>query len=148
MGEDLDPARTSATRSIFESQGFMKAIGAELEQIESGRVVASLVPSDAVLQHDGLVHAAVVAGLLDTVCGSAAYTLMSPGTGVLTVEYKVNLLALTRGERIVGTGLVIRAGRTLTVCRGEAVAYRGTESKVIAVMQATMMTMPDGGPTG
>ncbi len=104
-----------------------------------------MVPSDAVTQQDGFVHAAAVAGLLDTVCGGAAYTLMPPGFGVLTVEYKINLLAPAQGDRIVGTGLVIRAGRTISVCRGEAIAYRGAESKTVAVMQATMMAVPAGG---
>ncbi len=143
MGERTDGVDEFAG-SIFERQGFMRTIGAELEEVEPGRVVASMVPTDAVTQQDGFVHAAAIAGLLDTVCGGAAYTLMSPGFGVLTVEYKINLLAPARGDRIVGTGLVIRTGRTISVCRGEAIAYRGAEAKTVAVMQATMMAVPAG----
>ena len=138
---NLDPAHADRVRNIFERQGYMQTLGVTLESVEPGQVVASMVPTDAVAQQHGFMHAGAVAGLLDTVCGAAAYSLMPADAGVLTVEYKINLMAPADGDRVVGTGLVIRSGRTLSVCRGEAIAYRGPDAKTVAVLQATMMTV-------
>ena len=68
---------------------------------------------------------------------------MPPGAAVLSVEFKINLLAPAAGSRFVATGTVLRAGRTVTACRGELVADRDGGTAVVAAMQATMMTVRD-----
>ena len=85
----------------------------------------------------------IVATILDSACGYAAFSLMPPGTGVLSIEYKVNMLAPARGERFVARGWVKRAGRTVTVTHGDTLAIDGNGEKVVATMLATMMTIRD-----
>jgi acyl-coenzyme A thioesterase PaaI-like protein len=94
---------------------------------------------DLTLQH-GFVAAAIVAAIVDVACGYAAMSLMAPGAGVLTVEFKLNLLAPAVGERFIARGRVTRAGRLLSVCAGDVFAVRGTEEKPVATMLATMMS--------
>ena len=98
----------------------MATLGAELADIASGRVAIALPIEPRLSQQDGFLHAGVVVAALDSACGYAALTLMPDEAEVLTVELKVNLLAPASGERLVAEGEVLRAGRTLTVCRGDA----------------------------
>jgi acyl-coenzyme A thioesterase PaaI-like protein len=79
---------------------------------------------------------------VDSACGFAAFTLMPVGSGVLTVEYKVNFLSPAKGERFLAVGCVIKPGRTLTVCNGEVSAIEGRDHKLAVIMQATMMSVP------
>jgi uncharacterized protein (TIGR00369 family) len=99
---------------------------------------------DDLTQQLGYIAAGVVSAILDVACGYAAMSLAPPGTTILTVEFKVNLLAPAMGERFVARGHVIRSGRTLTVCGGDVVALNATEEKLIATMLATMMTIKEG----
>lgn len=131
----------SRVRASFGAQQVMATIGASLDQVLPGEVWISLPHRDTITQQHGFVHAGIVATVLDSACGYAAHSLMGPDDGVLTVEYKINLMAPARGERIAAHGRVVRAGRNLTVCRGEAMAVEDGESTPVAVMQATMMTV-------
>jgi uncharacterized protein (TIGR00369 family) len=90
-------------------------------------------------QQDGFLHAGVVVAALDSACGYAALTLMPSEAEVLTVELKVNLLAPASGHRLVAEGEVVRAGRTLTVCRGEGHAEQGADRVHVATMLATIV---------
>jgi uncharacterized protein (TIGR00369 family) len=83
----------------------------------------------------------VVAGAIDSACGYAALTTMEAGAEVLTVEFKINLLAPAAGERLVARGRVLRTGRTLTVCRGDAVAISGNQEKHVATLTATLIAI-------
>jgi uncharacterized protein (TIGR00369 family) len=96
---------------------------------------------DLTQQHD-YVHAAAVAAIADSACGYAALTLMERGLEVLSVEFKINLLAPAAGERFVAVGTVLRPGRTLTVCAADVHAEESGRRKLIAVMQATMIALP------
>jgi uncharacterized protein (TIGR00369 family) len=117
----------------------MATLGAELVDVSDGRV-AIAVPIEARLsQQDGFLHAGVVVAALDSACGYAALTLMPEDAEVLTVELKVNLLAPAAGDRLLAEGEVVRAGRTLTVCRGDAFAEDGSERVHVATMLATMV---------
>jgi uncharacterized protein (TIGR00369 family) len=117
----------------------MATLGAELVNVSDGRV-AIAVPIEARLsQQDGFLHAGVVVTALDSACGYAALTLMPEDAEVLTVELKVNLLAPAAGDRLLAEGEVVRAGRTLTVCRGDAFAEDGSERVHVATMLATMV---------
>ncbi len=94
--------------------------------------------SPGLTQQDGFFHAGVSIAILDSACGYAAFTLMAPGVRVLTVELKVNLLAPAVGDYLQARGEVIRPGRNLTVCRGDAYAVSGDDSKQVATILATM----------
>ncbi|MDI9570689.1 MAG: PaaI family thioesterase [Pseudomonadota bacterium] len=129
----------SRVRSSFEQQGIMKAIGATLTSVTPGEVRIDLPFGQAVTQQHGYFHGGIVTTIVDSACGYAAYSLMPAHSEVLTVEYKVNFLAPAKGEKIVGIGKVIRAGRSITVCSGEARAFQDGKGRLVAIMQATMM---------
>lgn len=131
----------SRVRSSFEQQGIMKTIGATLTRITPGEVHIDLPFSQAVTQQHGYIHAGIITTVVDTACGYSANTLMPIHSEVLTIEYKVNFLAPARGEKIVGIGKVVRAGRSITVCSGEVWAFQNGQEHLVAVMQATMMTI-------
>jgi len=117
----------------------MTLLGASLARVAAGEVDIELPFSDRLTQQHGFVHAGAVTSVLDSACGYAASTLMEADAAVLTVEFKVNLLEPAVGEPLVAYGRVVRAGRTITVCRAEAVA-QGDEA-VVAIMTATIMSV-------
>ena len=92
-------------------------------------------------QQHGFVHAGIVTTLADTACGYAAFSLMPAKAGVLTTEFKVNLLAPAAGDRLVAIGRVVKPGRTLTVTQGEVHAESGAERRLVAIMTATLMAV-------
>ncbi len=92
-------------------------------------------------QQHGYVHAGILATLVDTAGGYAGYTLFPEDSSVLTVEFKLNLLAPAQGERIVAEGFVVKPGRTLVITRGEVRAERGGERVLVAMMQQTLIVM-------
>jgi uncharacterized protein (TIGR00369 family) len=117
----------------------MATLGAELADVAAGRVAITVPIEPHLSQQNGFLHAGIVVAALDSACGYAALTLMPDDAEVLTVELKVNLLAPANGHRLVAEGEVIRAGRTLTVCRGDAYADQGAERVHVATMLATMV---------
>ena len=128
-------------RQSFARQEYMAAIGAELVHVAAGEVDIALPFSARLTQQDGYLHAGVVAGAADSACGYAALTTMDAGAEVLTVEFKINLLAPAAGERLVARGRVLRTGRTLTVCRGDAVTISGCQEKHVATLTATLIAI-------
>ena len=123
----------------------METLGADLVHVAEGEVDIALPFSDRLVQQDGFLHAGVVAGATDSACGYAALTRMDAGAEVLTVEFKINLLAPAAGEQLVARGRVVRSGRHLTVCRGDAVTVSDGREKHVATMTATLIavTRPD-----
>lgn len=97
-------------REGFEEQQVMRTLGARLTRIAPGEVEIELPYREALTQQHGFLHAGVVTAVLDSACGYAAFSLMPPGVGVLSVEFKVNLLAPAKGEELVARGRVLRAG--------------------------------------
>ncbi|WP_028034129.1 PaaI family thioesterase [Chelativorans sp. J32] len=129
-------------RASFARQKAMATIGAELTLVTPGIVEIEMAHSDNLTQQHGFLHAGVVSMALDTACGYAAYSLMPAEAGVLTIEFKVNLLAPGKGERFLFRGSVTKPGRTIIVADGQAYAYDGEgEAKLIATMTGTMMTI-------
>ena len=118
----------------------MTTIGARLTRVEPGEVELEVPIRDDLTQQHGFLHAGALAAAADSACGYAALSLMPAGAAVLSVEFKINLLAPASGDRIIARGRVIRAGRTVTVCWGEvtAVAVDG-EKKLVATLTGTMM---------
>jgi uncharacterized protein (TIGR00369 family) len=137
--EPRDPGFERRVRENFARQTFMSTLGAELRGVRPGEVVIEMAPREALTQQHGYVHAGAVTSIVDSACGYAAYTLMPAGSEVVSVEFKVNLLAPARGELLIAEGRVLRAGRTLTVCQGDVFAQTGGERRHVATMVATMM---------
>ena len=139
--ETRDPDFEARVRDSFARQRMMRTLGAELAAVRPGEVEIALPFRDDLTQQHGYVHAAAVTAVADSACGYAALTLMAPGREVLSVEFKVNLVAPASGERFVARGRVLRPGRTLTVCAAEVHAERGASRTLVAVLQATMITV-------
>lgn len=138
----VDPDFDARVRQSFQRQTFMATLGAELATVEPGHVVIEMPFRDDLVQQHGFLHAGVVTAIADSACGYAALSLMRAAANVLSVEFKINLLAPASGERFRAVGRVVRSGRTLTVCAGEVYALRADEALLVALMQATMMAVP------
>ncbi|WP_378944066.1 PaaI family thioesterase [Mesorhizobium sp. ANAO-SY3R2] len=129
-------------RSSFARQSAMRTIGAELTLVAPGTVEIEMPYSQALTQQHGFLHAGVISAALDSACGYAAYSLMPETSGVLSIEFKVNLLAPGKGERFLFRGSVTKPGRTIVVADGQAYAFAADgEAKLIATMTGTMMTV-------
>jgi uncharacterized protein (TIGR00369 family) len=120
----------------------MSTLRAELTAVVKGGVEIRLPFSPDLTQQNGYMHAGAVTAMLDSACGYAAYTVAPDDSDVLTVEFKVNLLAPAAGEILVARAQVKRAGRTLTVCTADAFAISGDQEKLVATMLATIMALP------
>ena len=139
---------TPRIAASFERQAIMATLGASLARVAPGEVDIALPFRADLTQQHGFLHAGIVATIVDSACGYAALSMMEPGTAVLSVEFKVNLLAPARGVRFLACGRVVRAGRTVTVVSGELRAFdddaaAGSGGTVVAIMTGTMMTLRD-----
>jgi uncharacterized protein (TIGR00369 family) len=134
-----DPNYEGRVRSSFARQQVMKTLGATLTLVEPGAVEIELPYRADLTQQHGFIHAGIVASVLDSACGYAAFSLMPGDAAVLSVEFKVNLLAPAKGELIRGRAEVKRAGQNVTVCTADAWAIDSGRSKIIATMLATIM---------
>jgi len=128
-------------RDSFARQGAMALIGASIVDVGAGYCSVALVPRPEVAQQHGYVHAGILATLVDSAGGYAGFTLFPEDSSVLTVEYKLNLLASAAGERIVAEGFVVKSGRTLAITRGEVHAEQAGRRTLVAIMQQTLMVM-------
>ena len=136
-----DPDYEARVRASFARQGLMATLGASLIRVAPGIVEISLTTSHAVSQQHGFVHAGALASIADSAAGYAALTLMPPAAGVLTVEFKLNLMAPGIGERITARGNVVKAGRTITLAQTEVFAVQEGREKQIALLTATLMAV-------
>lgn len=138
-----DPNFESRVRDSFSQQEMLTSLGAQIGLLRAGEVHLT-APYDArFTQQDGFLHAGTVTTLMDSACGYAAYSLMPAASRVLSVEFKVNLLAPARGVRFRAEGRVIKAGQTLTVCEGKLFSIEKEEETLCAIMQATMICIRD-----
>lgn len=136
------PANEDVTARVTESfakQGLMSTLGARLGHIEPGEVHIHLPMSDAVTQQHGFFHGGATSTIADSAGGYAALTLMGPISEVLTVEYKLNLVAPAIGEELEAVGTVLKPGRTLTVCRLDVFAVTDGARKLVAAGQQTLI---------
>ena len=134
-----DPDFAERVRKSFDAQGIMDHIGATLTLIEPGVCEIELPYSDAVSQQHGFFHGGVIGTIADSAGGYAAFGLMDAEDGILTVEYKLNLMAPADGDLLVARGQVVRAGRTLTVARAEVGVVKNGVEVACAAMQQTLM---------
>lgn len=128
-------------RASFARQGLMATLGATLESVSPGKVEIALIPRPELSQQHGFVHAGAVSTIADTAAGYAALTLMPADRGVLTTEFKINLLAPAVGRRLIARGRVIKAGRTLTLAQSEVFAESEGRERLIAFLTATLMAI-------
>jgi uncharacterized protein (TIGR00369 family) len=139
--EPKNPDFRAAAIATFEAQPAMRTLGVSLARLEPGEVELAMDYSPAFTQQHGFVHAGIITAALDNACGIAAFTLMPKGAGILTVEFKTNLLAPARGERFLFRATVVKPGRTLTVCDARAFALHQGVETLAATMTGTLMAM-------
>ena len=126
-------------RESFARQGAMRLIGARLGVVEPGRVDIELPYREELTQQHGFFHAGITSTIADSAGGYAAFTLFPANSSVLTVEFKISLVAPAHGEKLIAVGRVKKAGRTLTICELEVVAVRLGEAKTCALGLQTLM---------
>ncbi len=137
MNAPADPLFAQRCRDSFGRQKAMALIGASLTLIEPGYVEIALPYRDDLTQQKGFVHGGILGMIADTACGYCAFSLMPAGCSLVTVEYKINILAPAR-RSLVAKGQVLKPGRTLTIARAEVYADDG---KHVASMQQTLMML-------
>ena len=136
-----DPDYEMRVRDSFSRQPAMGLIGARISHIAPGAVDLELPHRDDLTQQHGFLHGGIVSMIADTAGGYAGYTLFPAEASVLTVEYKLNLLAPGQGETYVAEGRVVKAGRTLCVTIGEVYAIHDGKRVLCALMQQTLVVM-------
>ena len=147
--EVRDPGFERRVRASFARQRVMGFLGATLDEVTAGCAQISLPYRPELSQQHGFFHGGIVGTIADSAAGYAGYTLMPGDASVLTVEYKLNLMAPADGERLIARGRVIRPGRTLVITQAEVFAVKHDEERQCAVLLQTLMCMhqrPDHAP--
>ena len=139
--EPSDPDFQIRVERSFAEQAVMGLIEASLAAVEPGRVVIELPYRADLCQQDGFIHAGISSTIMDSACGYAAYTLMPADSRVLTIEFKINLLAPAAGEFFRAVGQVRKPGRSLFVAESELHAMTSEGDRLVATMVGTLMTM-------
>lgn len=144
MGEGFeprDPDWEAKVRASFARQTLMDTIGARISALRPGFCEIELSYRRELCQQHGFLHAGITSTIADSAAGYAAFSLMPPGSSVLTVEFKVNLMAPAAGARFLARGTVVKPGRTFTVAEAEVLAVENDNEKPFAQMLATMMCL-------
>jgi len=136
-----DPDWDAKVRDSFARQGAMATIGARIVHLEPGHAHVAVEYTDSIAQQHGYVHGGVVGMIADTAGGYAGFSMMPAGASVLTVEYKMNLLAPADGQTILAKGRVLKPGRTLVVVQVDVFAHKNAQTKLCATMLQTLMVM-------
>jgi uncharacterized protein (TIGR00369 family) len=141
-----DPHYEDRVRTSFAQQRFMDLLGAQLIAVRPGYCEIHLPYREELSQQHGFFHAGAIGTIADNAAGYAAYTLMGADASVLTVEFKLNLLAPGNGALLVARGHVLKPGRTLTVCQSDVAVRRNGEEKQCAVALITLIqsSLPHG----
>ncbi len=137
-----DPHYVQRIRASFAQQNAMTTIGAQLMEVTPGRVVIEMDWNPQLTQQLGYMHGGMIGVPLDSACGYCAMTLTPADTDMLTIEYKVNFLSPAVGERLRFTGLVLKAGRTITITESCAYVLENDQEKLVAKMVSTLITIP------
>jgi len=143
----LAPEIDARTRAAFEAHGFMRLLGARITALAPGLCEVRLPFSPSLTQHHGYFHAGVSAAIADSAAGCAAYTLMDPTSSLVSVEYKINLLAPARGRELITRARVVRPGKTLTICAADVYCREGEEETLCATTLTTIMELKERTPS-
>jgi uncharacterized protein (TIGR00369 family) len=139
-----DPNFADRVHASFARQRMMQTLGVEITRLAPGEIELAMPYEAAFTQQHGFIHAGIMATVLDSACGYAAFSLMPADAAVLTVEFKTNLLAPAKGERFLFRAHVVKPGRTLTVCDGQAFALENlADERLVATMNGTLMALYD-----
>lgn len=136
-----DPDFASRVRESFARQPFMATLNAELTKLGPGFCEIALPYDIRFTQQHGYFHAGIVSTLADNAAGYAAYSLMEASSSILTVEFKLNLLAPADGQRIIGRSWVLKYGKTLTVCRSDVFVVKNGTEKLCGASQASLIDL-------
>jgi uncharacterized protein (TIGR00369 family) len=139
--EPKDPGYADRVRASFVRQRVMSLLGARVKRLAAGECEIELPFKPELTQQHGYFHGGIIGTIADSAGGYAGLSLMPADSSVLTVEYKMNLLAPGDGEMLIARGRVLKAGRTLVVTRVEAVAVKGGRETLCATLLQTLMTM-------
>jgi uncharacterized protein (TIGR00369 family) len=139
---EIEDERLQKVRDSFARQGLMAHLGAQITELRSGFVEIRASYRPELTQQHNYFHAGVSGAIADSACGYAAYSLMPADTSVLTVEYKINLLAPAAGDELIARAKVLRSGKTLKVCTAEVYALKNGTETHCATMLATIMCLP------
>ena len=138
---ELGAEAEARVRASFSRQGLMRHLGAVLAEVAPGRVSVQLPFRAELTQQHGFFHAGSTSAIADSAGGYAGFTLFPADSSVLTIEFKINLLAPARGDYLEAVGSVVRSGRTLTICQLEVFAVTAAERTLVALGQQTLMCM-------
>jgi len=141
----VDPNYAERVAAMFARQNFMASIGARIARLAPGIAEIELPYRSDLTQQDGYFHGGVTSAIADNAGGCAAYTLFPAGSAILTVEFKLNLLAPAAGQRLIATGLVLKPGRTLTITDLKVHAVAGDQRTLCASGQQTLMRLDHPG---
>jgi uncharacterized protein (TIGR00369 family) len=136
-----NPDYAARVRASFDRQGAMKLIGARLAEVRPGFCSVELPYRRDLTQQHGYVHAGIVSAIADSAGGYAGFTLFPADASVLTVEYKLNLIAPAAGDRLLAEAEVVKPGRTLVITRGEVYAETDGKCSLCAIMQQTLIVL-------
>ena len=134
-----NPDYAEAVRESFARQGLMATLGARIVTIEPGFCVIEMGYAPGVSQQQGFFHGGAIGAIADNAAGYAAYSLMPAGAEILTVEYKINLIRPAVPPTLRAEGRVLRAGKTLTVCRADVFHAGPGGPEACALLQSTLM---------
>jgi uncharacterized protein (TIGR00369 family) len=138
-----DPEYRARVEASFARQRVMATLGIAIARLEPGAIELVMPSADGYTQQHGFVHAGIIATALDSACGYAAFSLMPADAAILTVEFKVNLLAPAKGERFTFRARVLKPGRSLTVSEGHAFSHDAGTEHLLATMTGTLMAVYD-----
>ena len=141
-----DPNYKQKVIESFNRQIVMQTLNASIIDVQPGNVEITFPYHQSLTQQHGFIHGGIVSTVLDSACGYSAFSLMPVDAGILTIEFKINLLSPAKGDWFQAIGNVKKPGRTITVSEGEMYAYQNENKKLIATMVGTLMTIndPDG----
>jgi uncharacterized protein (TIGR00369 family) len=139
--EPRDPQFESRVTRSFGEQAVMRTLNARLTRVEPGEVQIEFPYQAPLTQQDGFIHAGISSTIMDSACGYAAFTLMPAGARVLTIEFKINLLAPAAGESFRAVGRVRKPGRSVFVAEGELHAQADGDDRLVATMAGTLMAV-------
>ncbi|MEO6433666.1 MAG: PaaI family thioesterase [Sphingomicrobium sp.] len=124
--------------ACFARQGMMTHFGARMTEAAAGRCVIEVDAGHHLTQQSGFFHGGVVAGVADAACGHAAITAAPDGADVVSVEFKLNLLAPADGSKLRASATVLRQGRTISVVAARVETLREAGWVHCAEMLGTM----------
>ena len=139
--EPKNPGYRAAAIAMFDAQPAMHTLGIVIVRLAPGEIELAMLHSPAFTQQNGFIHAGIVTAALDNACGVAAFTLMPREADILTVEFKTNLLAPAKGQRFFFRAVVVKPGRTLTVCDARAFAEDNGVETLVATMTGTLIAL-------